>query len=164
MLFLRAELEGLGEVGKRLARLERGAREDILEIAARQSGHLLVMAMLDRVPVETGRDYRSIRFQVQRSGDAAAVEAGPQPGFAEIERGRLQDPQHYDPIIEAIGSPIGRGLRYKQKALAAASPEIRRTIVAILQAALEGRRSLDAAAGRLAPSDLEDWAGDVLLG
>lgn len=163
MLNLSAELKGLGEVGKRLAKLERGAREDILEVASRLSGLLLVMEMHKRVPVDTGRDYRSIRYQVIRSGDAVEVEAGPQPGFAEIERGRLQDPQVYDPIIEAIGSPIGRGRGYKRAALAAATPEIKRSIVAILQAALDGRRSLDAAAGRLKPAELEDWAGDVLL-
>lgn len=141
-MLLRVKVTGVTEVEKEFKRIDDAVMEaKTLEIAARAGGVLWMMEVHRTTPVETGRLYRSLRFQTAPDPERVVIELGPEPGYDEFERGRLQDPQRYDPIIEAIGTPAGRAQAYKEKARQKVLPQIRQTILAILKAAVEGRQN-----------------------
>lgn len=126
-----AAIKALEKVGERV---QRAARTTAGSVAA----EIVLEEVHERTPVLTGRLHRSESAAVAVDADTVKIWVGPQPGFAEIERGRLQDPEQYGEIIEEKGTPIGRARGFHKKAAQAAFPKVREAVAAILAAAATG--------------------------
>jgi len=133
-LQVRLEVRGMRGVTAALDRIGQSART-ALRTAGSVGAGIVEEEVHKRVPVLTGLLDRSMQSAVGVEPDMIRIWIGPRE---DMEVPGYGDPAEYGEIIEAKGSPAGRGKAFmKQSAQAAAQPVVT-AVVAILRAAVTG--------------------------